>query len=412
MSNKKPVSFPFFLASLFYAPILSPYFPKTQFGSGIPDFGLFEACLYLWIMTLLLDLMQRTFSGQSLSRSVNRWLCILGVYTVIVLASISWSVESYSSSNVHDLFFTVLIPFLFAFLAKYYVRNPLVIKSLVTHAMVSCWMLSIIGCIHFVAHQGHSINELRAGFGGLANPNAMAIFLVMNVSIILYGVNSGLCSKKIAFISFFVIALGGVSTISRKGLVTFGMSFLIFFTLTRKIKLLLAFLLIFSAVIGVVVTQKSISQRYSNAAIDKEFIGKWNMTVAGWGMFTKKPVIGYGYKGYYNNFGRYFKSSFHRKYDAHNNYITALSNYGVLGFMPFILMFIYPVFSALRRSLRYRSFLPYVFLISLVLPFMANAWFAGGLMYLPVVTNLLYVYIVFFMYCSDMATEKVDDTQQ
>ena len=127
------------------------------------------------------------------------------------------------------------------------------------------------------------------------------------------------------------------------------------------------------------------------------------MVLAGVDMFKKKPLYGWGYKGYYNSFGRYFKYSVRRKYNAHNNYVTALANYGLLGFIPFMGIFLYPLVKSFgkiwsNKDLQSEKTLAAITLLSIIFPFMCSAWFAGKLMYKPVITNLLYVYIVLFLF--------------
>jgi len=401
MQKHKPLSYIFFIFSLFYAPVLNPYFPKTHFGAGVPDFGLVEISLILWLLVLALDFMLQ-LPLRAEENYVGPWLFILGCYTMIVIFSVLWSQETYSAANVRDLFFTVLLPFIFVFLARYYVCLPDVITGMVCHAMLSCTLLSIISIAHFVIYQGSDIHELRAGFGGLANPNAMAIFLVMNIPVILYGLYKGLCGKKFGLLVLFLITFGICGTISRKGFVTFGMSYLIFLFLSKRYKLLILCVFLFAMMTAVVVSQRYMSQRYTRASINKEFTGKWNMTLAGVDMFRKKPLYGWGYKGYYNNFGRYFKYAVRKKYNAHNNYITALADYGLLGFIPFLGIFIYPIMVALRniwtrQGMLSNKSLSAIALLAMLLPFMTSAWFAGKLMYQPVIIDLLYVYIVLFL---------------
>jgi len=402
MQPRKPWSYFFLIFSLYYAPVLNPFFPKTNFGAGIPDFGLLELSLFLWVMFFLLDFTLKTLTIPK-QNNPKLWLSSLGFYTLVVVISVLWSQESYNAANIRDLFFTVFLPFMVVFLARYYVFLPGVITGLIWHAMFSCFLLSIISIVHFSLHQGATFNELRASFGGLGNPNGMAIFLVMNIPIILYGLYKGLCNKKIAFLTLVSIALGVCGTISRKGFVTLGMSYFIFLFLSKRFKVLMLFIFLFALLTTAVVGQRYMSKRYNRSSINKEFTGKWNMALAGIDMFIKKPLYGWGYKGYYNNFGRYFKYAVRRKYDAHNNYITVLANYGLLGFLPFLTIFICPIFKAIKamwlsQNLLSDQSLSAIALLAMIVPFMCSAWFAGKLMYKPVITSLFYVYIVLFLY--------------
>ena len=405
MEYKKSFSLSFLIICLFYAPILQPYIPKTNFGPGIPDFGFYEISIFLWLIFFFLDLAFRRFK-KSGNCSHKLWLFFLGLYTIIVCFSVLWSYESYTPETLHALFFTVFIPFIVALISKYYIQQDRTLRLICFNASISCIFLSIASIIHFIAHQGHSIKEIRGGFGGLENPNAMAIFLVLNVPLLLYGIYKKFLNKKIGLISLTAILFGVLATISRKGTITLAATYLIFLFLNKKIKLFFMIIIIFSLIAGIVIGRHQIiSQRYTNLAIKKEFLGKWNMTVAGFKMFVKKPLYGWGFKGYYNKFGEYFKHSYRKKYDAHNNYITALANYGILGFIPFMGIFLFPLLLGFRKIRRNpigsKEHIISATLLSMLLPFMISAWFAGALMYQPVITNLFYFYIVLFICMMD-----------
>lgn len=400
MEHRKPFSFIFFIISLFYAPILNPYIPKTKFGTGIPDFGFYEIILFIWLSSFMLDIAFRRLKTIRACH-ITAWLIFLGFYSLIVIASVIWSYESYTTETIHTLFFAIFIPFLVAFMTRFYVVMPGIFKSVIFHAAISSIVLSIASVIHFITHKGSNIKELRAGFGELTNPNAMAIFLVLNISLLLYGFFMHLKIRKIIFSSLVANVLGILSTISRKGYATLMLSYLIFFVLNKKLKALLIILAVFTALTAVILGNQTISQRYKETEIKTHLTAKWNMTLAGIDMFAKRPIYGWGYRGYYNKFGEYFKYSNLKKYVAHNNYVTALANYGLIGFIPFILIFLYPLchaFPIMRKvSVSSEKYIAASSLISLILPFMINAWFAGKLMYQPIIVNLFYFYVVLFL---------------
>jgi len=341
--------------------------------------------------------------------SIGIWISMLGFYSLIVFFSPLWSpYEGYNISTIHALFYSVFIPLLMAFLAQFYVKDKNIIAPLSFHAAIACIFLSIASLVHFLTYHGQNIKELRGGFGGLANPNAMAIFLVLNVSLLLFALYKGFINKKLIILALGSIFIGVLATISRKGFITLGLTYLIFFSLHKKIKALLTVIIIFALMTGVILTHRVMSQRYSDKAIQTQFAGKWNMTVAGFKMFLKKPLYGWGFRGYYNKFGEYFPYSYRKKYDAHNNYITALANYGIFGFIPFAGIFLYPLLSSmrtLRQSNSHFQSTSAVALIAMLVPFMASAWVAGALMYQPIIVNLFYFYIVLFL-CHTKTVKK------
>ena len=138
------------------------------------------------------------------------------------------------------------------------------------------------------------------------------------------------------------------------------------------------------------------------------------MTVAGFKMFQEKPLFGNGYEGYYQRFGEFFRFSWSRKYDAHNEFITALANYGVVGFSFFVLIFLYPLNYARKILKRYRrgQLLSRfrknmaVICISTVIPFMLNASYAGTVFSKVVVVYILYVHISFVFFSDENEIEE------
>ena len=121
-------------------------------------------------------------------------------------------------------------------------------------------------------------------------------------------------------------------------------------------------------------------------------------------MFLDNPVIGLGYRGYYENFGRYFPHAATRKYSAHNIYITALVNYGMVGFIPFLAIFFIPLVASvkilfLKRRVgasQYNKDMALICFLTLV-PFMLCGVYAGGLFYNYRVLYILYSNTALFL---------------
>ena len=128
-------------------------------------------------------------------------------------------------------------------------------------------------------------------------------------------------------------------------------------------------------------------------------------------MFKTSPIIGLGYKGYYENFAKFYPNPYRKKYDAHNIYITALANFGIIGFIPFIAIFFYP----LKRSLGYlrgenyktinsRSRKMAIICLTTLVPYMVSGWFSGGMLFSHIGMSLFYTNISLFM-ASDMVED-------
>ena len=158
-----------------------------------------------------------------------------------------------------------------------------------------------------------------------------------------------------------------------------------------------------------------ITQRFEEKEFMQHWTEKWEMTKAGWRMFETSPLIGLGYRGYYENYRRFNPNAHRDKYDAHNIYITALANYGLLGFLPFIAIFLYPLVKAIK-ILRSKTRNPNsqilnkmaIICATSLIPFMLSGWFAGGLFYSPLGMSLLYTNLSLFF--AQLTIEKASET--
>ena len=391
-----------------YMPILDSYLPKTNFGPGIPDIGPMRIFSYLLIIFFGFE-----FVVKKQARLFSKWVGLIIIFSIVILASVSWSNYSYTSSVIQDFFESVLVPLAIIIIGLNLFTEKDNIDAFIKNILIAAFILSLISILQFLLSGAMGVKnlaqieeigrELRSS-GTLKNPNALAIFFVLVIPCLIYAIERQLVSKKIGWVlSVFQVA-GIISTISRKGMVTAILAFCLYYYLKGKYKKIV--------VMGVVVVILAltasgvavISQRFSKESIAKNVEGRWAMTYAGWQMFKKSPLIGLGYKGYYENFGRYFPWSGKDKYDAHNIFITVLANYGLLGFIPFLGIFLYPIFIA-RKTLKIdNNGNPNntikelaIVCISSVIPFMLSGWFAGGLLNNQVLVVLLYTNILLFL---------------
>ncbi|WP_286818604.1 O-antigen ligase family protein [Desulfobacter sp. UBA2225] len=389
------ISFYPFLLLLFYAPIFNVWVPKTDFGRGIPDFGLYEVCAIIWTLSFCVDLMLKRIRGSF--RDI--WFINMAVYVWWVFMSIGWSFEGYSMNAFRGFIFTYLIPFFICLAVPGYLRDKKVLKILVNHAAICCLILALLSFYQFSRNLGmhyESDREVRAA-ATLGNANLLAIFLVLNVPVFLFAIKKRLVNKFFLLVTLLCVGLGIVGTVSRKGLITFVATFLLFFSLIKNYSMLVLAVIVLTGAGVYVMQQKIVADRFSGAAIDREFKGKGSMIKVGIEILKESPVVGRGFAGYWH----YSKKFFGRSEDAHNNYLTTLVNYGVVGFALFMGIFLIPLWRAFSRLLKSSpqeqdAKLMSVTAITIILPFMASAYAAGALMHSPVATSLLFVYVVVF----------------
>jgi O-antigen ligase len=215
-----------------------------------------------------------------------------------------------------------------------------------------------------------------------------------------YATEKQMLPKILIWVLSASVAGGIICTISRKGMATGILSFSLYYYLKGKVRKIFALGVVVIILTLILSGYAIISGRFNRESLSQQFAGKWAMTYAGLQMYKESPLIGKGYKGYYDNYGRYFPWSYKTKYDAHNIFITALTNYGLLGFIPFLGILFYPLFFS-KKIIRNNSIENNtgsykdmaIICISSVIPFMINGWFAGGLFYSTPIILLLYTNI-------------------
>ena len=381
----------FFVLLICYAPIIGIYLPKTHFGQGIPDIGPVRAISYMILIVFFIEI-----AINRIKIIVNKWIAIILLFSFIVTLSVWWSeYYSYNTSTLQALLDSIFFPLFVAFISINLFFSKEVIHKYLKHIIISGFCLSIISMFQFVFKLSVVSGEVRSA-ATLGNPNTLAIFLVLIIPCMLYSIDKSIIKPAVGWIILLSILGGIICTVSRKGTATAILSIGIYSLLRRDWKKLV-FWMIAVVICGLLIANNpDIGRRYKKQRVETTFEGKFAMARAGIEMFKKHLFIGLGYKGYYQNFGKYFPYSLKKKYDAHNEYITALANYGILGFIPFMLIFLYPLFYAFK-NLKYSGLQKEMAIlgIAVIIPFMLNIAFAGTAFYQQVLTSLFYTHTSF-----------------
>lgn len=383
---------------LCYDPIIGQFIPKTNFGSGIPDLDSLRTLAYLLVLTYLTEAAMTKYFFV-----FNTWLKIVFFYVSVVCASPLWSPHySYNSVTLQQLFNSVLLPAVIALIAFRLFRYKDIIRRYATHLTVASIILSVISLVQFLKGSSVIHGQVRS-MATFVNPNALAIYLVLSLPVVLYAGDTGKIGRWSGKFAQILIIMAIFTTVSRKGLATMLVVYAIYYMATRQYKM---FVIGMVGLIGIGIIAlgfSEISSRFSSKDIATQVEGKAEMAMAGFNMFSKNPLIGLGYNGYYENFGKYFPFSYERKYDAHNEYVTALANYGIVGFAPFILIFTYPLargwrrFKVLKKPAMSDDRLRILVGLISVITFSMNQYYAGAIFYQENVVFMLYANIALML---------------
>lgn len=395
------MTFKLYVLLICYTPIVDIFLPKTNFGDELPDIDAIRLFSYLIVITFIL--------GRAIEKkpiSFSKWTSNQFVFSMIVLLSLAWSQEPFDIHTLSAIFDTVFIPFLITIISSNIFLKKEIVDQFIKNLCLAAFILSTISLYLMFFSQHSQIpgsSSFRsAGFGKLSNPNGLAIFLVMTIPCILHGIKNKKINAIIGWAIMFFIFAGVICTVSRKGITTMVLTTLIFFSLTGQIKKAIFICIATVLTVALLSNFGNIANRFEKQTIEHQLKGKANMAFAGVKMFLSSPVIGKGYRGYHNNWKKYFPFSDHEKYSAHNIFVTALANYGLVGIFPFMMIFLYPIFISLKILLTYSKSETYehlramaIICISTVTCFMISGYFAGGIFYQPNKMTLLYTIISF-----------------
>lgn len=399
----------FIIFICYLVPIGMAFTPKI-FG----DISLIWIVFYLLVLVFIIQ-----YAIKSDIKFFNKWILILIVYSLIVFASVSWTNHYfYDLHTIERLFARFIAPLVIAIIALYLFRQKENVHMYIKYLMIAAFILSLTGICQMFFGGATADEEFRSS-ATFMNPNGLAIFLVLTIPSIIYGIEKKIMPKSFGWMVIASVIAGIICTVSRKGIITMAIAFLIYYILKKQFKRVALLGVVFAFLVVIVSGYTIIAQRFTQEQLHRQFEGKANMTFTGLKMFKKHPIIGLGYEGYYENFGKYFPHSGIKKYDAHNIFITALANYGVLGFIPFMAIFCHPLILS-ARTLR-RSDIGHneehskdmaVICISSILPFMISGYFAGGLFRDWSIIFILYTQITLVLSAKNYSNFKSNGAKQ
>jgi O-antigen ligase len=378
------------------------------------DISLIWIVFYLLVLVFIIQ-----YAINSDIKFFNKWILILIVYSLIVFASVSWTNHYFYDLHTIERFFARFIaPLVIAIIALYLFRQKENVHIYIKYLMIAAFILSLTGiCQMFFG--GATVDEEFRSSAMFMNPNGLAIFLVLTIPSIIYGIEKKIMPKSFGWIVIASVIAGIICTVSRKGIITMLIAFLIYYILKKQFKKVVLLGVVFAFLVVIVSGYSIITQRFTQEQLHRHFEGKANMAITGLKMFKKHPIIGLGYEGYYENFGKYFPNLGRKKYDAHNIYIAELANRGLLGFIPFISIFLYPLIIS-AKTLRQKNTMVdvkypkdmAVICISSIIPFMMSAYFAGGLFRLWSISFILYTQITLVLSAENYSNFKSNEAKQ
>lgn len=321
---------------------------------------------------------------------LNPWLLILTIYYTICGASVLWSdFYTFDLTTIRDLIRNCLGPYLIAMMALYILRSEKAIHIYMQSFTYAAVAASLIAFYQMLFNAAPVFDTVRA-VGNFRNPNLMAIFLVLCLPCTLYLIRFKKIPLLLGWPAFMLINAGILCTVSRKGVFTALLTGCLFLFLSGQVKKLISFSVAALLAGGILlVSSDAIRERFAADNILHNLAHKIEFVNYGRRMFLENPVAGLGYRGFYASFGKYAKGASVKNYQAHNIFITEIANRGIIGFIPFMGIFLIPLLVCKNKLFPKKQAPPLkemekgVAIVTLcsLLSFMFNGYFAGGLFF-------------------------------
>ena len=222
-------------------------------------------------------------------------------------------------------------------------------------SLALCTVGLALGAIH-VRFSGLAMVEgNRAGLVGLlGDPNDLALVLLIYVPLFVELALDGRGLRRLFGIAMFsVLVMGLLATVSRGG--ALGLVAALGCTLYDRGRLSLRLLAVpaMAAVIVLMLVLAGVNDRSSGALtpgqLDDSALGRLDMWQSGIRMLAHNPVFGVGFGEFPDNYQEYARNPVHwEPRDAHNSFVKAAAETGLVGFVPFMALVLLTIRTAYR----------------------------------------------------------------
>ena len=291
------------------------------------------------VIAILSWLISKLFKGDMKLPSVpqGKWMVAL---TVGIMLSATFSTNPRAS---WELFFDVFIKMLVMFGLVVFLVNTKQQAAKFQLSLALCTVALALLAIHLRSSGLATIEGNRAGLVGLlGDPNDLALVLVMYVPLFAELVVSARGLQRLVSVIFLTILVFGIfATVSRGG----ALALMAALTVTWYDRGPLSMRLLLVPAIGALVVGMlllaGVNERTSGVIeggeLDASAQGRLDMWQSGVRMTVRHPLFGVGFGEFPDNFLAYSRDPVvWEPRDAHNSFIKAAAETGVVGFVPFM----------------------------------------------------------------------------
>lgn len=358
-------------------------------GYGITSYGVMNL---LFLPILVLKIFQ-DYRKDFLQHPV--WKPYL-LFLLLLFISIWYSPESYGM-NIRK-YCNFIIPLLFSVLFIGTIKNYLLLKRYLKFMLVSVAIMGIVGSVMYYSGKWVVSTDVPRATGVLGQPNSYALFLNINLAIVL-SLAIFIKAKKekaLYYVLSLIIVLSLIPTFSKAGYIDLFLVLLLVTFLTclkqKTFTPLVIFFLLCTLICGILFIRYPyiISYRLAhNESFDSRTI-IWKSTIH---KFFDHPVIGNGFRSSMDMVK--YLSPYRKLFSTHNLFLKILLEMGIIGIIAFFIAYLsmlkYAIRAFLQSEQQYVNALAVGFISFFISAFVHS--FSGDSFLTPM--NNLYVWFYF-----------------
>lgn len=319
-----------------------------------PELAALQPAKLVGLVAILFWLITKLFRGDiRLSRAPHgKWM--LALAGGVVLSSLMSTHPGASWAYFTDAFIKMLI--MYGLVVHLVTTKPQAVKLHLSLAL--CTVGLALLAIHLRTSGLATVEGNRVGLAGLfGDPNDLALVLLMYVPLFTELALSTHGLRRLSWSLLLAILVGGIfATVSRGGALGLMVALAFTFYDRGRVSFRLA---LAPALVGVVVAMlflAGLNDRTSGAfkpgELDESAQGRLDMWASGIRMTAHNPLFGVGFGQFPDNYQRYARNPVQfGPRDAHNSFIKAAAETGLVGFIPFMAL----VFLTIRLAYRSRK---------------------------------------------------------
>ena len=317
---------------------------------------MFLAFIYLVNMLIKKDRREKLFAD--LHKFFKDYIIIFMILLIIIMGISTLYATDKKMSIQETIRFGTYIWFLYYFINEIDIKNDM--NRLITFIYCPAFIIGILGVIQYYTKIGIKVttNGVLRIESTLGHPNHLGVYFTLLTFPLITIILSEKCKqKKIFFSALLVIMIFNIGVcLSRNSWLALGFG-IVLLSILYSWKILYGLII---ACIGIVLTP-SLRDRLMGMGVSVFNDGRIKHWAVAIKMFKDKPLLGVGNGNYVTLHSKYLEKYpqyvvfGEENFPTHNSYLKVLSELGIVGVIPFLLLHITIVIRGIKTCLLYDS---------------------------------------------------------